>query len=146
MVKDKGLACKFVISAQPAGAPVTERAIPVTIFSAEESVKRYYLRKWMREDPGDMDPRSVIDWEYYTERLGSVIQKLITIPAALQKIHNPVPRVAHPDWLQKRIRIRDDGVGIQNAVLVNGHPGHWGLTGMRERAQAIRPARAFLSG
>ena len=43
MVKDKGLACKFIISARPNGAPVTERAVPVAIFSAEESVKRVYL-------------------------------------------------------------------------------------------------------
>ena len=71
-------------------------------------MKRYYLRKWMKDDPGDMDPRSVIDWQYYLERLGSVIQKLITIPAALQKVRNPVPRVPHPEWLERRIRNKDD--------------------------------------
>ncbi|EGP83629.1 unnamed protein product [Zymoseptoria tritici ST99CH_3D1] len=108
MVKDKGLNCKYIISSRPKNAPVTERAIPVAIFSADETVKRYYLRKWMKEDPGDMDPRGIIDWNYYLERLGSVIQKLITIPAALQKVRNPVPRVAHPDWLNRRIRIKDD--------------------------------------
>jgi len=37
-----------------------------------------------------------------------------------------------------RIRVRDDGVGIDKAVVANGHPDHWGLTGMRERARAIR--------
>jgi signal transduction histidine kinase/ligand-binding sensor domain-containing protein len=37
-----------------------------------------------------------------------------------------------------RIRVRDDGVGIDKAVLSNGHPEHWGLTGMRERARALR--------
>ncbi|KAJ5808599.1 DNA polymerase epsilon catalytic subunit A [Penicillium riverlandense] len=108
MVKDKGLNCKYIISSRPRNTPVTERAIPVTIFSAEENVKRFFLRKWLKEDPGDMDPRSVIDWDYYLERLGSVVQKLITIPAALQKLRNPVPRVAHPDWLQRRINIKDD--------------------------------------
>lgn len=108
MVKDKGLNCKYIISSRPRNAPVTERAIPVAIFSAEESVKRHFLRKWMKEDPGDMDPRTVLDWGYYLERLGSVIQKLITIPAALQKIRNPVPRIQHPDWLDKRLRIKDD--------------------------------------
>ena len=108
MVKDKGLNCKYIIASRPKNAPVTERAIPVAIFSAEESVKRYYLRKWMKEEPGDMDPRNIIAWEYYLERLGSVIQKLITIPAALQKVRNPVPRVAHPDWLDRRIRTKDD--------------------------------------
>ncbi|KAI0001143.1 hypothetical protein BJV77DRAFT_958771 [Russula vinacea] len=68
------------------GAPVTERAVPVAIFSAEESVKRTYLRK----------------------ALGSVIQKLITIPAAMQKVTNPVPRIHHPDWLFKRVAALDD--------------------------------------
>jgi len=108
MVKDKGLACKFVISSRPRNAPVAERAIPVAIFSAEENIKRHFLRRWLKDDPGDMDPRDIIDWGYYLERLGSVIQKLITIPAALQKCRNPVPRVAHPDWLQRRINIKDD--------------------------------------
>ncbi|KAH8761488.1 hypothetical protein F5882DRAFT_477713 [Hyaloscypha sp. PMI_1271] len=108
MVKDKGLNCKYIICARPKNAPVTERAIPVAIFWAETSVKRYFLRKWMKEDPTNMDPRALLDWDYYLERLGSVIQKLITIPAALQKVRNPVPRVAHPDWLQRRINVKDD--------------------------------------
>ena len=39
-----------------------------------------------------------------------------------------------------RIRVRDDGVGIDKAVLSKSQSGHWGLTGMRERAEAIRAA------
>ncbi|KUJ10809.1 DUF1744-domain-containing protein [Mollisia scopiformis] len=108
MVKDKGLNCKYIICSRPKNAPVTERAIPVAIFSAETSVKRHFLRKWLKEDPTNMDPRALLDWDYYRERLGSVIQKLITIPAALQKVRNPVPRVPHPDWLQRRINVKDD--------------------------------------
>ncbi|KAL8927136.1 MAG: hypothetical protein Q9208_002520 [Pyrenodesmia sp. 3 TL-2023] len=108
MVKDKGLNCKYIISSTPRNAPVTERAIPVAIFSAEEQVKRHFLRKWLKEEPHDMNPRAILDWDYYLERLGSVIQKLITIPAALQKIRNPVPRVGHPEWLQRRINVKDD--------------------------------------
>src|SRR5687768_689645 len=108
MVKDKGLNCKFIICSRPRNAPVTERAVPVAIFSADEAVKRSYLKKWLKEEPSDTDPRALLDWDYYLDRLGSVIQKLITIPAALQKVRNPVPRVAHPDWLQRRINIKDD--------------------------------------
>lgn len=108
MTQDKGLNCKYIISARPRNLPVTERAIPVTIFSSDDHIKRHFLRRWLRDDPGDMDPRSIIDWDYYIDRLGSVVQKLITIPAALQRIPNPVPRVAHPDWLQRRIFIKDD--------------------------------------
>ncbi|KAF7327720.1 DNA polymerase epsilon catalytic subunit [Mycena kentingensis (nom. inval.)] len=104
MVKDKGLACKFIISAKPIGAPVTERAVPVAIFSAEEKVKRTYLRKWLKDNSlTTFDLRSILDWQYYIERLGSVIQKLITIPAAMQKVPNPVPRIRHPDWLHRRV-------------------------------------------
>jgi len=104
MVKDKGLACKFIISAKPMGAPVTERAVPVAIFSAEESVKRMYLRRWLKDSSlVNFDLRSILDWEYYIERLGSVIQKLITIPAAMQRVPNPVPRIRHPDWLFRRV-------------------------------------------
>lgn len=37
-----------------------------------------------------------------------------------------------------RLRIRDDGKGIDRKVLEAGaHPGHWGLTGVRERAKGI---------
>lgn len=109
MVKDKGLACKFIISAKPNGAPVTDRAVPVAIFSAEESVKRTYLRKWLKDTSlTTFDLRSILDWGYYIERLGSVIQKLITIPAAMQKVANPVPRIRHPDWLHRRVVAADD--------------------------------------
>ena len=39
---------------------------------------------------------------------------------------------------QFRLRIRDDGKGIDSEVLEEqGRAGHWGLAGMRERAQLI---------
>jgi signal transduction histidine kinase/ligand-binding sensor domain-containing protein len=35
-----------------------------------------------------------------------------------------------------RLRIRDDGLGLdESAIQSGGRPGHWGLTGMRERAE-----------
>jgi signal transduction histidine kinase len=36
-----------------------------------------------------------------------------------------------------RLRIRDDGKGIDTKLLGAGRDGHWGLPGMRERAQQI---------
>ncbi|XP_077483057.1 DNA polymerase epsilon catalytic subunit 1 isoform X2 [Amblyomma americanum] len=109
MVKDAGLSCRYVISKKPEGAPVTERAIPLAIFQAEPSVKRHYLRRWLKTaTTDDFDIRSILDWEYYIERLGSAIQKIITIPAALQQVPNPVPRVAHPPWLHKRLLEKND--------------------------------------
>ena len=103
MVKDKGLTCKFIISEKPTGAPVTERAVPVAIFSADENVKRTYLRKWLKDNRlTEFNLRSTLDWDYYIARLGSVIQKLITIPAAMQKVSNPVPRIRCSIHLQGR--------------------------------------------
>lgn len=109
MVKDAGLACRFIISRRPEGAPVTERAIPLAIFQAEPSVKKHYLRKWLKNSSIDnFDIRAVsllwfkkawsiisffshvltqiLDWNYYIERLGNTIQKIITIPAAMQGV------------------------------------------------------------
>jgi signal transduction histidine kinase len=42
------------------------------------------------------------------------------------------------DERELRLRIRDDGKGIDPEVLeVSGRPGHWGLPGVRERTQRI---------
>ncbi|HKF59378.1 MAG TPA: two-component regulator propeller domain-containing protein [Blastocatellia bacterium] len=38
---------------------------------------------------------------------------------------------------QFRVLVRDDGRGIDSKVLESGREGHWGLPGMRERAEAI---------
>jgi signal transduction histidine kinase len=45
-----------------------------------------------------------------------------------------------------RVRIRDDGRGIDPKILEGGgQPGHWGISGMRERAQRIGAQLAFWS-
>jgi len=36
-----------------------------------------------------------------------------------------------------KMRIHDSGVGIEPEILLHGRPGHWGLSGMRERADKI---------
>lgn len=42
------------------------------------------------------------------------------------------------DKYELRLRIRDNGKGIDPTILkAGGHPGHWGLPGIRERAQRI---------
>lgn len=45
-----------------------------------------------------------------------------------------------------RLRIRDDGKGIPPEVLEAGRPGHYGLSGMRERAQQIGAKLEIWSG
>ncbi|KAJ8673754.1 hypothetical protein QAD02_005016 [Eretmocerus hayati] len=129
MVKDAGLACRFIISQKPLGSPVTERAIPLAIFQSEPSVARHYLRRWLK-DPSihDIDIREILDWQYYIERLGSAIQKIITIPAALQGLANPVPRVVHPDWLHKKMLEKTDGRKQRKITEIFQREVHIGMT------------------
>lgn len=50
------------------------------------------------------------------------------------------------DEHQLRLRIRDDGRGIDPTVLEgSGRPGHWGLPGIRERAERIGSRLEFWS-
>ncbi|KAI3783594.1 hypothetical protein L1987_42678 [Smallanthus sonchifolius] len=107
MVKDKGLRCEYVVACEPRGNPVSERAVPVAIFETDAELMKFYLKKWCKIS-SDFGIRSIIDWSYYKQRLGSAIQKIITIPAAMQKVSNPVPRVVHPDWLYKKVREKED--------------------------------------
>ena len=44
-----------------------------------------------------------------------------------------------------KVWIRDNGVGIDPEVLLHGRPGHWGLSGMRERAERIRATLSIWS-
>ena len=42
------------------------------------------------------------------------------------------------DSLRLRLRVRDDGRGIEPEIIeAGGKPGHWGMLGMRERAAKI---------
>jgi signal transduction histidine kinase len=50
------------------------------------------------------------------------------------------------DAEELRIRIRDDGIGIDPKVLDEGaRPGHWGLPGIRERARLVGAQLDFWS-
>jgi DNA polymerase epsilon subunit 1 len=87
LVKDKGLNTKFIISKKPMESPIAERAIPSMIFFSEPGVKRKFLQKWLKDfTTSEIDMRDIIDWEYYKERLGGCIQKIIIIPAAIQRV------------------------------------------------------------
>eukprot|EP00435_Cladocopium_sp_Y103_P011327 s249_g2.t4 len=119
MLQAEGISAHMLIANKPVGASCTERAIPVKIFFAEEEVKKVWLRQWLQDSSlTDFDMRSIIDWEYYKEgrcfgaqkkeRLCAVFQKLISIPAAYQKIANPCPRVKVPEWLRKRVAEQND--------------------------------------
>jgi signal transduction histidine kinase/ligand-binding sensor domain-containing protein len=51
------------------------------------------------------------------------------------------------DYLEDefRLSVRDDGKGIDEEILKLGREGHWGLLGMRERAQAIHGKLRIMS-
>ena len=110
VVKGEGLNVKFIVSKKPVEAKVAERAIPTAIFEVDDkNVMRKFLRKWLKDTAiVDFDMRTIIDWEYYKERVAGTIQKIVTIPAALQKCLNPVPRIKYPEWLHKRIKEDDE--------------------------------------
>lgn len=83
----------------------------MAIFSAHADIRQKYLRKWLKDPSLDCeDFRDVVDWSYYKERLARTIQKIITIPAGIQRISNPCPRVDHPLWLQRQLDERASGL------------------------------------
>ncbi|KAL7068256.1 putative DNA polymerase epsilon catalytic subunit [Cryptosporidium serpentis] len=45
---DKNVACKFIVSEYPKGEDKSQRAIPLSIFSAPLETKAYWLSKWLR--------------------------------------------------------------------------------------------------
>ncbi|WP_162948694.1 hypothetical protein, partial [Pseudomonas aeruginosa] len=97
LVKDKGFVCKYIISAKPHGAPTSQRAIPVSIFSAEPAVARTFLRDWLKDAPpgeaGDMpDLRDILDWEYYKGRLRGAVQKNYLASSSSAKCQKSMPR------------------------------------------------------
>jgi DNA polymerase epsilon subunit 1 len=76
IAKDKGLNVKFIISKKPIEAKVAGRAIPTIVFGSgvEDAERKRLLRRWTGDSSLDnFDLRSLLDWEYYKERLGSTI-------------------------------------------------------------------------
>ena len=70
----------------------------------------------------NQDIRAILDWDYYRGRLETAVQKIITIPAACQKVANPVPRVKHPDWLHAIVRQHDDTYKQKVSPHPSPHP------------------------
>lgn len=60
-IKDKGLNCQYIIARRPENQPTSERAIPVSIFSADPAVARSWLRKWCGGDIGSSKQTCMMD-------------------------------------------------------------------------------------
>eukprot|EP00400_MALV-I_sp_L67-5_P001310 gene1310-583_t len=106
---EKGIACHLMIARLPTGASTTERAIPIKIFGAEKSLKERKLKEWLGDSSlKNFDMRSILDWDYYKGRLASTVLKIVSIPAARQRIPNPCPSLPFPPWMQKKVREWND--------------------------------------
>jgi DNA polymerase epsilon subunit 1 len=112
-VRGAGVSCRFVIAKKPETASVSDRAIPADLFAAPPAVQQRFVRKWC-SDNGlvDCSFRAIVDWDYYRQRLTNQILKLICLPSYFQGLQNPVPRVAYPDWLLRRMKSTKDA-GVQ---------------------------------
>lgn len=104
MVDSPGTNCTFIISKLPEGAPLNERAIPLQVFKLDEDQKNALLKKWLKVgDASHETLKTIVDWDYYLERLSNTIQKIVVIPAILQGIDNPLPELNCPEWLNKKV-------------------------------------------
>ena len=107
---NSGLATYYIVARQPEDQQVTERAIPVQVFDLKKTALRdKLLRKWTKmADMGEFDLRRIVDWNYYKGRYANAVLKIVSIPAALQAMDNPVPGIEYPPWLLKRCRELQD--------------------------------------
>jgi len=105
MILDKGINVSYIISKKPEGSPLADWVIPTMIFEMDPQIMWKMIWKWCKDSSiTDFSIRSLLDWDYYKERIGNIILKFITIPAALQGCKNPFPKVVYPDWLNKKIK------------------------------------------
>lgn len=103
--REKGVCVNYIISKKPEGASVAERAIPIIVFQSDPKIKEVKLRSWLKDFTAkDLNMKEVIDWDYYKERLASTILKIIIIPAAIQKVENPLTKIKCPDWVNKLLK------------------------------------------
>ncbi|PXF40650.1 DNA polymerase epsilon catalytic subunit A [Gracilariopsis chorda] len=142
IVKDKGLAATYVIGRKPEDTQVTSRAIPVKIFEFQkEVVWRRLLKKWTKSaDNEGLALRELLDWDYYKGRLANAILKIVSIPAALQAVENPVPRIEYPAWLVKKCRELTDVRKQQKLSsffrpLPKGHRAQVSMKSLRDAAE-----------
>lgn len=105
-----GTRLDFIISRQPEGKPVSERAIPISVFKLPTQSKIKFLREWLGypEQEQSFEIKNIIDWEYYFTRFSKNVQKIITIPAVLQGLDNPMKDIPNPAWLNKKLRDRNN--------------------------------------
>ncbi|KAH0573608.1 DNA polymerase epsilon, catalytic subunit [Spironucleus salmonicida] len=101
-----GLCCVFVISRYPEDSPVSERSIPLQIFSCTPEKQLKYLKQWTKKETTNI--AEILDWPYYWDRFQNQLFRIIVVPAGLQGLpHSPIRRIPYPDWLKKAVSRKD---------------------------------------
>jgi DNA polymerase epsilon subunit 1 len=101
ILEEKGLKCEYPVVKYPESDPVTSRVIPINIFYMEKEQRDMYLARWTKKKTfGDV--RDIIDWGYYSDRLGKIIQKMVVIPGILQGVEIYVKGVNVPQWAKNK--------------------------------------------
>ena len=108
--------------------------------SASETISHTAPAFRMTEEGERQDLAAILQNEVY--RIGREVLRNAFKHAAATRIEAEV----RYDCREFRLRIRDDGKGIDPQILAEGgRPGHWGLPGIRERARRIRANLDFWS-
>jgi two-component sensor histidine kinase len=80
-------------------------------------------------------PRTVNSW--ITEEVCRIAREALLNSLSHARAQRIESEVAYSDRFL-RLRFRDDGIGIDSEILKNGgRKGHWGMTGMYERAKSV---------
>lgn len=115
-LKGKGINCQFIICHLPKGKPLNERAIPISVFYYPDKMRNKFLQKWTGySDTSKETLITLLDWDYYLDRLTNTIQKIVLIPAILQNKINPLPELKVPDWIEKQNKKQNSKqLGLEN--------------------------------
>ena len=107
--------------------------------SDEASGSRVSFRVTVEGERRDLDP-------FFQDEAYRIARELLRNAFRHARARHIEAEIRYDDRLF-RIRIRDDGKGIEPDTLkAGGSAGHWGLPGMRERAKRIGAQLTFWSG
>jgi signal transduction histidine kinase/sugar lactone lactonase YvrE len=114
----------------------------------EEAIARPSLSEWLITCGKEMSQGS--SSQFSLALLGTPLALTPSVHSEIEKIarealinafqHSRADRIEVEmtyEGARLTVRVRDDGIGIDEWILHDGKVGHWGLSGMRERAHKI---------